>query len=68
VIDRAPEIDHLAVELHIHHVEVPSPVSKPAHFRPVVSPPYPAYLTTGAFALTVPFDVIRISQSQGHRD
>lgn len=36
VIDRAPELDHLAVELHVHLVEVPAPMPKPPH---VVHPP-----------------------------
>ena len=31
MINGALQIDHLAVELHLHFVEVPFPMSKPAH-------------------------------------
>jgi hypothetical protein len=31
LVDRSPEVNHLAVELHVHLIEVPSPVAKPAH-------------------------------------
>jgi hypothetical protein len=31
VIHRSPEINHLAVELHVHLVEMPIPVAEPAH-------------------------------------
>ena len=31
VIDRAPEVNHLAIELHVHLVEMPAPVSESAH-------------------------------------
>jgi len=33
MIDRALEVDHLAVELHVHLVEMPAPVPEPAHPR-----------------------------------
>ena len=33
VIDRSPEVDHLAVELHVHLIEMPSPVPEAAHRR-----------------------------------
>ena len=36
MVDRAPQVYHLAVELHDHLVEMPSPVPEPAH---VVDPP-----------------------------
>ena len=31
MIDRSPEVDHLTIELHVHLVEMPLPVSKPSH-------------------------------------
>ena len=31
MIHRPPQVDHLAIELHIHLVEVPSPMTKAAH-------------------------------------
>jgi hypothetical protein len=31
VIDRAPQVDHLTVQLHVHFVEVPLPVAETAH-------------------------------------
>jgi hypothetical protein len=31
VIDRTPEVDHLAIGLHVHLIEMPSPTVKPAH-------------------------------------
>ena len=31
VIHRSPEIDHLAVDLHAHLVEVPAPMAEPPH-------------------------------------
>ena len=36
MVDRAPQVYHLAIELHAHLVEMPSPVPEPAH---VVDPP-----------------------------
>lgn len=33
VIDGAPQIHHLAIELHEHLIKVPSPVAKAAHPR-----------------------------------
>jgi hypothetical protein len=31
VIDRAPQIDHLAVQFHVHLVEMPLPLPEAAH-------------------------------------
>jgi len=31
MIDRAPEINHLAIESDVHLVDVPAPVPEPAH-------------------------------------
>ena len=31
VVDGAPEVDHLVVELHVHLVEMPASVPEPAH-------------------------------------
>ena len=28
VVDRSPEVDHLAVQLHVHLVQVPAPVAE----------------------------------------
>ena len=36
VIDRAPEVDHLAIELHVHFIKMPSPLSNIPH--PVHAP------------------------------
>jgi len=30
-IHRAPQLDHLAIEFHVHLVEVPTPLAKAAH-------------------------------------
>ena len=38
MVDRAPEIHHLAVELHVHLVEVPAPLAKPTHPRHPLAP------------------------------
>ena len=50
VIDRAPEVDHLAVQLHVHLIEVPAPVAKPAH----AVHPTPADLAGEEWAEPVP--------------
>ena len=31
MIDRSPEVDHLAVELHLHFIQVPAPLASAAH-------------------------------------
>ena len=53
LVDGAPEIDHLAVQLHVHLVQVPPPVAEPTHpvdalppdvaseHRPKAVPPQP---------------------------
>jgi hypothetical protein len=33
VIHRSPEVNHLAVQLHVHLIEMPSPMPEPAHPR-----------------------------------
>src|SRR3546814_3637124 len=33
MIDRAPEVMHLAIDLHVHLVEVPAPLPEPTHVR-----------------------------------
>jgi hypothetical protein len=58
MIDRSPKVDHLAIQLHVHLVEVPAPVMEPAHtrdtlpayvaceHRPEPVPPHPQRLMT----------------------
>jgi hypothetical protein len=31
MIDRPPQVDHLAIQLHVHLVEMPAPVTEPSH-------------------------------------
>jgi hypothetical protein len=31
LVDRAPQIDHLAIKFHVHIVEVPAPMAEAAH-------------------------------------
>ena len=31
MIDRSPQVHHLAIELDVHLVEVPAPMAEPAH-------------------------------------
>src|SRR3954447_23974856 len=31
VIDRTPQVAHLAVDLHVHLIEVPTPLTEPTH-------------------------------------
>lgn len=31
MIDRSPQVDHLAVQLHVHLIQMPSPMAKAAH-------------------------------------
>ena len=31
MIDRAPEVHHLAIELHVHFIKMPAPVTEPPH-------------------------------------
>jgi len=38
VIDRAPQVDHLAIELHVHLVEVPAPVPEAPHAADPLAP------------------------------
>jgi hypothetical protein len=33
VVDRSPQVDHLAVELHVHLIKMPAPMAKAAHGR-----------------------------------
>jgi hypothetical protein len=30
-LNGSPQVDHIAVELHVHLIEMPAPVSKPPH-------------------------------------
>jgi hypothetical protein len=38
VIDSAPEVDHLPVELHVHLIQVPAPMPEPSHARHALAP------------------------------
>jgi hypothetical protein len=60
MIDRPPEVHHLAVQLHVHLVEVPAPVAETAHSTYLLTadiagehraepvPPHPHHLVTNA--------------------
>src|SRR3954447_22819850 len=41
VVDRTPQVAHLAVHLHVHLVEVPTPLAEPTH----AAHPLPADVT-----------------------
>ena len=50
LIDRPPQVDHLAAQLHVHLVEMPSPLAKPAH----PADPLPAHIGSEHRAEPVP--------------
>jgi hypothetical protein len=37
VIDHSPEVDHLAIQLHVHLVQVPARVTKATHARDMLA-------------------------------
>jgi hypothetical protein len=51
VIDGTPQIDHLAVHLHLHLFKVPSPVTKATHVVEALPPDFSRDLGGDAVAM-----------------
>ena len=78
LVDRPPQVNHLPVQLHVHFVEMPAPVSETPHRahplppnvarkqRPEPVPPHPYRLVANVDAAIAMWDLRKENRSPDH--